>query len=168
MRLTFTTIAIAAAVLAAPFAAQAFSTDIPANGLPSASNYSAAMLPERDGVISWKTLAEVEPVKRGGRLMPQFSDKILALDGKQVRVQGFVMPLDVGSAQRHFLISAVPPSCPFCMPAGPEAMVEVYARKPVKFSLEPIVVSGKMAVQKDPATSDAAGMLYRLTEADPI
>jgi hypothetical protein len=47
------------------------------------------------------------------------------------------------------------------MPAGPDAVIEIIARSPVKFDFEPIVVSGRFAVLKD----DANGVLYRLTDA---
>lgn len=158
------TIAIAVALLAAALPASAFDTNIPPAGLPSASLYSATVLPELDGVVSWKTLGEVEPIKRDGKMVPQFSGKILGLDGQQVRVQGFVLPMDLGESQKHFLISAVPPHCPFCMPAGPEAIVEVLAKEPVIYAFEPIIVSGRFAVLKE----DPSGVLYRLTEAEPI
>ena len=160
----FSATAIAAVLLATAPPSSAIDTNIPATGLPSASIYSATVLPELDGVVSWKTLGEVEPVKRDGKMVPQFGAKILGLDGKQVRVQGFILPMDLGAAQKHFLISAVPPHCPFCLPAGPDAVVEVYARKPIGYSFEPVLVSGKLAVLK----SDATGFLYRLTEAEPI
>ena len=47
------------------------------------------------------------------------------------------------------------------MPAGPDAVVEIVARTPVKYGFEPIVVSGRFAVLKD----DPNGVLYRLTDA---
>ena len=143
---------------------QALSTDIPSAGLPTAAMYSSTLLPELDGVVSWKTLAHVEPVKQGDKVVPQFGKDILGLDAKPVRVQGFILPLDLGDKQQHFLLSAVPPHCPFCMPAGPDAIVEVLAKKGVEYRFEPIIMSGKFAVLKD----DPAGVLYRLTEAEPI
>jgi hypothetical protein len=94
----------------------------------------------------------------------QFSKGILGLDAKSVRVQGFILPLDVSEQQHHFLLSAVPPHCPFCMPAGPEAIVEVFSKKPVEYSIEPIIVSGKFAVLKN----EPSGLLYRLTEGESI
>lgn len=157
-------ILVAGALLAMAPSVGAFDTSIPVTGLPSASVYSTTMLPELSGVVSWKTLGEVEPVKQNGRMVPQFSSKILGLSGTQVRVQGFILPMDLGDAQKHFLISAVPPHCPFCLPAGPDAVVEVFARKPIGYSMEPILVSGKLAVLAD----DPSGLLYRLTEAEPI
>ena len=155
---------IAIALSATVLPAIAFDTKIPATGLPSASSYSTSVLPELAGVVSWKTLGEVEPVKQDGKMVPQFSGKILGLDGQQVRVQGFILPMDLGDAQKHFLISAVPPHCPFCLPAGPDAVVEVFARKSLQYSFEPVLVSGKLAVLKN----DPSGLLYRLTDAEPI
>ena len=150
------------AVAIAP--AHAVTTNIPQSGLPTASDYSATLLPERDGVVSWRTLAQVQPVKKNGVMVPEFSKEILGLDRKDVRVQGFIIPLDIGDKQKRFLLSAVPPHCPFCMPAGPDALVEVVAKTPVKYGFEPIVVVGRFVVLKD----DPSGVLYRLTEAESI
>ena len=61
--------------------AVAFTPNVPEHGLPSAADYSATLLPELQGVVSWKTLAQVEPIKRDGKLMPSFSSQILALIG---------------------------------------------------------------------------------------
>jgi uncharacterized protein len=152
----------AVALTAGP--ASAVTTNIPPAGLPSASEYGTQLLPERAGVVSWRTLAKVEPVKKDGRMVPSFAADILSLDRKDVRVQGFMIPLDIGDKQKRFLIAAVPPHCSFCLPAGPDAVVEINARAPVRYSLEPIVVSGKFEVLKD----DPAGMLYRMTDAEMI
>ena len=154
---SFATIAMAAA-----FAAGAVMPSVPASGLPTAVDYGATLLPERAGVVSWRTLSQVTPVKNGDRMVPEFSQDILSLDKRDVKVQGFIIPLDMGDRQKRFLLSAVPPHCSFCMPAGPDAVVEVIAKTPVKYSLDPIVVSGRFAVVKD----DASGVLYRLTDAE--
>jgi len=127
-------------------------------------NYSATLLPEMQGVVSWRTLAQVEPVKQGNKMVPQFSKDILGLDRKDVRLYGFIIPLDLGNGQKHFLLSAVPPHCPFCLPAGPDALVEVQAKKPLSYGFEPIVIAGRFAVLKD----DPAGVLYRLTDAEAV
>ena len=155
-------ILVAALTLALP--AAAVTTDIPATGLPSATDYSQSVLPDRAGVVSWRTLAQVQPVKRDGKMVAEFSKDILGLDQKDVRVQGFIIPLDIGDRQKRFLLSAVPSHCPFCLPAGPDAIVEVIAKTPVKFGFEPVVVSGKLTVLKD----DPTGVLYRLTDAESV
>lgn len=118
-------------------------------------------LPELKGVVSWKTLAEVTPVKQKDRFVPQFSKGITGLDKKEVKLQGFMMPLDMGEKQKRFLLVALPPSCAFCLPGGPEQMVEVVAKNPVKYGFDPIILSGKLTV----LTDDPMGLYYRLTDA---
>ena len=136
-------------------------TNVPAGGLPSANEFSAQILPERAGVVSWRTLAQVQPVKQGGKMVPEFSKDILALDTKETRVQGFMIPLDVGDKQKRFLLTAVPPHCSFCLPAGPDAVVEIVAKTPVRYTFDPIVVSGKFAVLRNDAAGAALPPLGR-------
>jgi len=156
--------AIFAVALAVAVPATAVTSDIPQSGLPAASDYSAMLLPDLAGVVSWRTLAQVQPVKQDGKMVAEFSKEILVLDKKDVRVQGFIIPLDMGDKQKRFLLSAVPPHCPFCLPAGPDAIVEVVAKTPVKYGFEPIVIAGKFAVIKD----DPSGVLYRMTDAEAV
>jgi uncharacterized protein len=151
-----------AVVCALALSAGAVTTGIPASGLPTAAHYSAALLPETAGIVPWRTLAQIETEQVGLRVVTRFSREILELDQKDVKVQGFIVPLDVGERQKRFLLSAVPPECPFCLPAGPEALVEVQAKTPVRYGVEPIVVSGRFAVLKD----EDGGLLYRLTNAE--
>jgi uncharacterized protein len=121
-------------------------------------------LPERKDVVSWKTLGQVQLVKQKDRYVPQFDAGIAALDQKQVKVQGFMMPLQTGEKQTHFVLSAMPQSCAFCMPGGPEQMVEVKSKTPVKYSMDAaVVVSGKFMLLKE----DPTGVFYRLVDAVP-
>ena len=71
-----------------------------------------------------------------------------------------MMPLDPGERQKHFLLSSVPMTCSFCTPGGPESMVEVKSKTPVKYSMEPVTVEGKFAVLSD----DSYGLYYRMTD----
>lgn len=118
-------------------------------------------LPELKGVVSWKTLAQVTPTKQKGKLVPEFSKEVESLNKKEIRLQGFMMPLEMGDKQKRFLLSAFPPHCSFCLTAGPDSLIEVLAKTPIKYGFEPIVLSGRFAVLKD----DPAGLYYRLTEA---
>ena len=88
---------------------------------------------------------------------------VAALDKKEVKVQGFMMPLEMGDKQTHFMLSAMPQSCAFCLPGGPEQMVEIKSKTPVKYTFDPVVLTGKLAVLKD----DPTGVFYRLTDAVP-
>src|SRR5262245_39216076 len=120
-------------------------------------------LPDRKDVVSWKTFAQVELIKQKDRYVPQFSPAVAALDQKQVKVQGFMMPLEMGEKQVHFVLAAMPVTCAFCLPAGPESMVEVKMKTPVKYTFDALVVTGKLSVMKD----DPSGIFYRIVDAVP-
>ena len=130
---------------------------------PGADPNQFKPLVERKDVLSWKMLAQVELVKMKDRYVPQFAQGVASLDQKQVKVQGFMMPLQTGDKQTHFVLSAMPATCSFCMPGGPESLVEVKTKTPVKYSFDPITVSGKLSVLKD----DPTGVFYRITDAVP-
>ncbi len=125
------------------------------------SPYMGKPLPEVKGVVSWKTLAQVEAVRQKDRFVPKFSGNITALDKKEIKLQGFMMPLDMGEKQKRFILTSLPPSCSFCLPGGPDQLVEVQAKTPVKYGFEPIVLTGRFVVLKD----DEMGLYYRLTDA---
>lgn len=139
-----------------------------AGGLPAGSgpgvhspNSPIAPLPERADVLPWSVLTAVKTKVVKNRLLPVFPSDVLALDKKNQRIQGFMMPLDAGEKQKHFILSSVPLTCSFCMPGGPESMVEVKTKTPVKYTQEPVVVEGPFAVLPD----DPYGLYYRITDA---
>ena len=115
-------------------------------------------------MVPWSVLTAVKTKTEKNRILPVFSMDQLALNQKTQRIQGFMMPLDPGEKQRHFLLSSVPLTCAFCTPGGPESMVEVKTKTPVKYSMEPVVVEGRFLVLND----DAYGLYYRITDATPI
>lgn len=120
-------------------------------------------LKEREGVVSWTLLGSVQLKPERARMVPVFPAAVQALNNQKVKVQGFMMPLEPGDRQKHFLLSAVPTTCSFCVPAGPEGLVEVRTRTPVKHTVEAITVEGRMAV----LANDKFGLLYRVTDAAP-
>ena len=125
------------------------------------ANSPIAPLSARGDVLPWSLLTSVKTKNEKNRILPVFNSDQMALNQKNLRIQGFMMPLEPGEKQRHFLLSSVPLSCSFCVPGGPESMVEVKTRTPVKYSLEPVVVEGRFLVLND----DSYGLYYRLTEA---
>ncbi len=50
---------------------------------------------------------------------PVFSPAIRALAGKPIKVAGWIMPLENGARQKHFVLLGYPPGCPFHMHALP-------------------------------------------------
>ncbi len=131
------------------------------------------------GTIPWQLLRQVKLVEgkakdapksavknapaAGPAMVPEFGPRVLELDKQDVKLYGFVMPLSTAAKQKHFLLSPLPSHCPYCVYQGPDSLVEVLAKTPVEFNQwEPIVVSGKFELVKDPQ------LFYRLTNAESV
>jgi len=134
--------------------------------IPSVHN-TLYQVPE--GVVGWDTLGNLDV--RTEVIAPlraifhtDYSAEIKALDGQEVKLMGFLFPLEGGIEHERFLLTAWPPSCPFCLPAGPSQMVEVFCEEPVEFSDGAILMVGKFEVLKD----DPSGMYYRMNDAELV
>lgn len=139
-----------------------------AGGLPAGSgpgihspNSPFAPLSERADILPWSVLTAVKLQSSPKGPRPNYTPDQQALNDKIQRVQGFMMPLEPGQKQMHFLLTSVPLTCSFCTPGGPESMVEVYSQSPVRYTMEPLVVEGKFAVLND----DPYGLYYRIKGA---
>lgn len=128
------------------------------------ANSPFPQLEARNDVVPWSVLTSVKTKNNNNRVLPIFNMGQMALNQKLQRIQGYMMPLEPGEKQRHFLLSSVPLTCAFCVPGGPESMVEVNASTPVKYSMEPLVVEGRFVVLND----DDFGLYYRLTGAKGV
>lgn len=121
-------------------------------------------LQDKPGFISWPLLTLVEAVPKGDTFVPRFDKRIQNLNGKPVKLQGFMLPLTMGDKQSHFVLAATPPSCAFCLPGGPDQVIEVKASNPIRYRHDVVELSGKFEVlQRDPM-----GLYYRLTDAKSI
>jgi uncharacterized protein len=159
---------IAAGSVKAPAASAANAAPSNALGVPQGQgagvhspNSPFAPLPKREDVIAWSVLTAVTTKTEKNKILPVFGAQQTTLHQKTQKLQGFMMPLEPGDKQRHFLLTSVPLTCGFCLPGGPESMVEVRTKTPVKYSLEPVVVEGKFLVLND----DPYGLYYRITDA---
>ncbi|MDD2924273.1 DUF3299 domain-containing protein [Rhodoferax sp.] len=121
-------------------------------------------LPQRTDVVPWSLLTAVKLRDGAKGPRPRFNPEQQALNGKVQRIQGFMMPLEPGERQKHFLLSSVPLTCSFCVPGGPESMVEVTTSSAVKYTMEPVVVEGKFSV----LTDDPYGLYYRITDGTGV
>jgi uncharacterized protein len=127
-------------------------------------NSPFAPLPARADVLSWNVLTDVKTKNIKGNIVPVFNAAQMALNQHKQRVQGFMMPLDPGEKQTHFLLSSVPLNCGFCTPGGPESMIEIKSKTPVKYSMEPVVVEGNFQV----LVNDSFGVYYKIADAQPV
>ena len=154
-----------APVLSSPLPAGA------AAGIPSGTgagyhnpNSPIAPLPQRNDVVPWSVLTDLTRKTTKDGIVPVFNDAQKGMDKTTQRIQGFMMPLDAKATQTHFLLTSVPLTCSFCIPGGPESMVEVKAKTPVRYSLEPVVVEGRFTL----LSNDQYGLYYRMVDAVPV
>jgi uncharacterized protein len=173
MRIKFITIALASSLaLVQTFAQAQLSSPIAgATGVPAGTgagihspNSPFKPLPSRADVLSWNVLTDVKTKNIKGNIVPVFNAAQMALNQRSQRVQGFMMPLDPGEKQTHFLLSSVPLNCGFCTPGGPESMIEVRTKTGVKYSMEPVVVEGNFQV----LVNDPFGVYYKIVDANPV
>ena len=76
-----------------------------------------------------------------GRFLPMIEQ----LNGTEIEVKGYIIPLSGKKAQSHFMFSAYPfASCFFCGKAGPESVIEVFMKddKKVEYSDNSITIKG--------------------------
>lgn len=124
--------------------------------------------PAPPGALDWFTLMDVEvseaEIDNFLQYIPTFTPVIKALDGKKVKLNGYMVPLDANELQSHFILMAYPHACPFHMPGGPGGFVEVKADFPVKFTYEPILIEGHFEVLSDFSN----GLFYRINAANAV
>lgn len=86
--------------------------------------------PANGPFLTWSKLENIEFVEKyvkeveGYMLFPKFPDDIKKLDGKQVTIEGYVVPVDKSGAS--IALSANPyAACFFCGKAGPASVMTV-------------------------------------------
>jgi hypothetical protein len=116
----------------------------------------------------WKTLSKISYKKEYDELMgfkidkPVFSDQVKALEGKEVTLKGYIIPVEGYKSHKEFIFSAFPYSmCFFCGGAGPETVMEVEATEGIKYSADAIVLKGILTLND----KDINRLMYKLTAA---
>lgn len=120
---------------------------------------------------AWKTLAKVKIEKRFDEILnyevdfPTFSKEVESLNGKEITLEGWMIPLDELRGKNYFILSALPfANCFFCGGAGPETVLEVFLKKDLSFTEKRIKVKGKLTINPD----DPLKLMYILQEAEII
>ncbi len=98
---------------------------------------------------------------------PKVSTSVEKLDGTEIEVEGYIIPLTGQVTQSHFMLSKFPQStCFFCGKAGPESAMQVFMKdnKKVKISERKVRVKGRLIVNPKDITS----LLYTLENGEII
>jgi hypothetical protein len=109
-------------------------------------------------LVSWDTFAQVTFHKKYSETFgfevnvkpPEFASKLLAYQGKEILVKGYVIPVDVELGM--YMVSANAfANCFFCGNAGPETVVEIFpSSKLPRFSTDQIVTfKGILQINKE-------------------
>ena len=131
-------------------------------------NVSAILVAQQ--ADSWSTLGMVtfetkfDPDWGIDIQIPNFGPLVKSLEGKEIEVEGFIIPLTGKLKQSHFMLSKFPQSmCFFCGLAGPETAMQVFTagQKKVAYSDEKIKVKGILRVND----KDMNSPLYTLEDA---
>lgn len=119
----------------------------------------------------WKTLSKITWKKQYDETMgfkidvPVFSEEIEALEGEIVEVRGYMIPVEGLQTQAEFIFSAYPYSmCFFCGGAGPETVMEVFAKDGIEYQVSPVTLRGKLELNAE----DINRLMYTITDAELI
>jgi len=120
---------------------------------------------------SWGTLAMIETTKEYD---PEFGIESFkavispithAMNGKEIMLKGWIIPITGKTSQSHFMFSKFPQDmCFFCGKAGPETAIQVFMRdaKKVAFTTDKIMLKGILKIHSD----QASGLLYTLDNGE--
>jgi hypothetical protein len=132
---------------------------------------SATSIQAQDAKSIWTTLAKVTFKKQYDEMLgfkvdvPVFSPEIKSMDGKTVEIRGYIIPVEGYRGHKEFVFSAFPYNmCFFCGGAGPETVMEVYAKEAIKYTTEAIVIKGKLDLNAD----DVNRLMYGLKDAELV
>lgn len=127
------------------------------------------------GAMDWKVFGKTKSTEIKSKTddaydiiyeKPTFTPEVTALNGKEVKIKGFMFPLDPTDGQKMFLFGPFPVNCPYQYHVGPSLVMEVHVdKKPIKFSYDPIILTGTLElVPNDPEYST----FYRLKNAKQV
>lgn len=125
---------------------------------------------EDDPRSLWAVLGRVSFAQSGGDVLtmnmapPSYSKEVRALEGKEIIIRGYVIPMDFGDD--YLVISANPfATCFFCGGAGPETVMEVYLSEPREFSKdEQVTVRGILKLNR----GEVEHLTYMLRDAKVV
>jgi hypothetical protein len=110
----------------------------------------------------WTTLRKtrIGEDARRGIYTASFPPEVKALDGTQVTLSGFMLPMDTAQRSKHFLFARYTPVCFFCPPGEPNEVVEVISGPGVKLTGGMITLSGRMTL----TNNGEKGLFFRLDQ----
>ncbi|MFT5164902.1 MAG: hypothetical protein ACI8P3_000125 [Saprospiraceae bacterium] len=135
------------------------------------SIFTSALFAQNDSqgnTSVWKTLGKITFKKEYDEIMgfkvdiPVFSQEVQSLEGKEVIIKGYIIPVEDYGGQLEFIFSAFPYNmCFFCGGAGPETVMKVSADEEIPYTAEAILIKGKLVLN----STDRNELMYALENA---
>jgi hypothetical protein len=115
---------------------------------------------------TWNLLAtaKVAVDAKSGLMTADFTPDVRRLEGKTMKIEGFMLPLEMGRASIHFALTRRNSGCPFCPPSQPTEAVEIMTTTLVKLTADLITLSGVLYLHP----SSDQGMFYQLRQAEVV
>jgi hypothetical protein len=134
------------------------------------SMFNFAFVADEPQKLTWDMLKDVTFKKKWNQkesifmLFPTFGPNLKKLEGKQVVIKGFMVPVDPES--NEYVLSAFPYSmCFFCGGAGPESVMSLQLKKNRKFKTDEMhSFTGRLTLNAD----DIYALNYILTNAELV
>jgi hypothetical protein len=119
-------------------------------------------------INTWKTLSKITIEKRFDDVLnyeieyPIFSEVVKKLNGTQITLEGWMIPLDELRGENYIVLSSLPfANCFFCGGAGPETVMEVFSEDKIDFTEKRVSVTGTLTINAD----DPLRLMYILNNA---
>ncbi len=113
----------------------------------------------------WQSLSKITYTKQYDELLgfkvdvPVFSEEVKDLEGQEIEIRGYVIPVEGYKSHTEFIFSAYPYNmCFFCGGAGPETVMEVTADQGIEYTAEAIEIKGILRLND----TDINRMMYAL------
>jgi len=120
------------------------------------------------GGTSWALLESTEEVQRESSGLvyskPRFPQPVRALQGKKVKISGYMLPLQNGARQSHFVLLAYPPDCPFHLNPAPDQFIEIRVSQPVSVAEGVRTFEGTLVLGGE----DESGVFYQMTNGREV
>ena len=113
------------------------------NGLP---DHTPMMSEAWDVINQLMYKVEYKDKKADPIITPVFPDGLKAMEGEQVTLQGYLVPISSGREHQRFMLSVLPiAQCMFCGQGDIPPMVEVVLDDdPIQFTEVPLIVKGEL------------------------
>ena len=132
---------------------------------------TAPLLAQSPSNSMWKTLSKITYKKEYDEMLgfkidvPVFSQDVLALEGQEVTITGYIIPVEGYKSHKEFIFSAYPYNmCFFCGGAGPETVMEVIAEEAVPYTADPVTIKGILRLN----ATDINRLMYALEEVKKV